>query len=491
MCRIDPHARPGAPGRIVVPTLALFAVLTTLAAPVGAQTRPEAIPVEALAGRLPALLDSAGIPGLSIAVLDSGHTIWTGAYGVRNTESRRPVGPETVFEAASLTKPVFAYALLRLVDRNGFDLDRPLSEYVPMSRFGDDPRMDAITGRMILTHTSGISGFAEGGRLTMGADPGTRFRYFGDAWLPLQRAVEAATGLPADEFVKREVLEPFGMTHSSLVWDDHGGDFATPHDELGNPMEKRSFSEAHVAATLHTTADDYVRFLAAVIKGAGLSPQSARAFLTPQVEVAPGVHWGLGVGLQDDARGRAFWQWGHWFGSKAYMIAYPATGRGLVFLANSDAGLSILDAILGTVLGPDQPGAAWQGYEQFDSPARRARLELLRLFAEEGVDAGMARMREIEREAPPEALDESAVNALGYDLLGDERYDAAIAVFRRNVERFPGSANTYDSLGEAYLESGRLEDALRNYERSVELDPGNTNGRAAIERIRERLAGGS
>jgi CubicO group peptidase (beta-lactamase class C family) len=469
--------------------LGLLAVVVPAA--VLAQTSVSILPVAEIEERIPALLDSAGIPGLSIAVLEDGAVAWTGAFGVRNSADREPVGPETVFEAASLSKPVFAYGLLRLVDRGGFDLDRPLSEYVDMSQFGDDPRMDAISGRMILTHTSGISGFAEGGRVTMGTDPGARFRYFGDAWLPLQRAVEAVTGEPIHEFLEREVLEPFGMDRSSFVWDDLAGDHATPHDELGNPMEKRTFTEAHVAATLHTTASDYARFLAAAMDGVGLSPESARAYLTPQVDVAPGVHWGLGVGLQDDSRGRAFWQWGHWFGSRAYMIAYPETGNGLVFLANGDAGLSILDAILGAVLGPDQPGAAWQDYEQYDSPARQARLELSRIFAADGVEAGMARMLELERDAPAGALDEAAVNALGYDLLGDSRFDAAIAVFRRNVERFPESSNAYDSLGEAFLESGRLEEALENYERSVELDPANGNGKAAIERIRERMAGGS
>ena len=228
--------------------------------------------------RIPALLDSAGIPGLSIAVVEGGETVWTGAFGVRNAVDRRPVDPETVFEAASLSKPVFAYGLLRLVDRDGFDLDRPLSEYVDMAQFGDDPRMDAITARQILTHTSGISGFAEGGKVTMGSDPGARFRYFGDAWLPLQRAVEAATGEPVHEFLRREVLEPFGMTRSSFVWNDLAGDYATPHDEIGKPMEKRTFAEAHIAATLHTTATDYAHFLVAAMEGEGLSPESHRAW---------------------------------------------------------------------------------------------------------------------------------------------------------------------------------------------------------------------
>ena len=473
-----------------IPRMALAIVLMASVAPASAQMSGS-LPLEALEARIPGLLDSAGVPGLSIAVIEDGRLAWSGAFGVRNVESGEPVGSETMFEAASLTKPLFTYALLKLVDRGAFDLDRPLSEYVSMSAFGDDPRLSRITGRMVLTHTSGISGYAEGGRLTMGTEPGTRFRYFGDAWLPLQRAVEAATGEPVHVLIEREVFGPLGMRNSSLLWHGEIEDYATPHDELGAPLVKRRFEEAHIAATLHTTAQDYARFVMAAMAGTGLSPEAARAFFTPAVSVAPGVSWGLGVGLQDDSRGRAIWQWGHWIGTRAYMIAYPDHSSGLVYLANGDGGLSIRDAVVGAVFGPNHPAAEWQNYEQYDSPARRVGLELRRLFAAGEVDAGMARMRELDGTPLGESLDEQLLNTLGYDLLRADRDEAAIAVFERNVELYPASANTYDSLGEAYLEAGRLHEALANYRRSVELDPSNGNGRAAIERIQERLRTGT
>ena len=463
--------------------------LLAFGAPLEAQTGAP-LPTAALEARLPALLDSAGIPGISIAVVEHGRIAWVGAFGVRHAVTREPVGPETVFEAASLTKPLFAFALMKLVDRGEFDLDRPLSAYTDMSAFGDDPRMRTVTGRMVLTHTSGISGFAEGGRLTMGTDPGTRFRYFGDAWLPLQRAVEAATGESVQEMVRREVFVPLGMTRSALVWTDTAGDFATPHSESGTPLNKRRFAEGNVAATLHTTATDYARFLIAAMAGTGLSAESARAFSSPQVTVAPGVSWGLGIGLQDDARGRAIWQWGHWIGTRAYMIAFPASRSGVVYLANGDGGLAIRDAVVGTLFGGSHPAAAWLRYEQFDSPSRSVRLELRRLF-ETNAAAAVARLHEIEASAQAATLEENAMNTLGYDLLRAGRGDAAIVVFEANVRLYPASSNAHDSLGEAYLAADRLDEALASYRRSVELDPANDGGRRAIERIEQRLRGGT
>ena len=476
-------------GHRLIGSAVLLASLASGACAARAQgpTRPA---VDALAARIPALLDSSGVPGLSIAVIDSGRVVWSGAFGVRNTATRQPVGAETVFEAASLTKPVFAYALLKLVDRGEFDLDRPLAEYIDMSRFTADPRAARITGRNVLSHTTGITGFADDRRMTMSSEPGSSFRYFGDAWDPLQRAVEAATGDSIHVLVDREVFQPLGMTHSSLVFTDTTGDFATPHAENGTPLRKRTWSEGLIAATMHTTATDYARFMIAAMAGTGLRPETARAWLEPQVSVDDGVSWGLGVGLQDDARGHAFWQWGHWIGTKAWMMAFPETRSGVVYLANSDGGLSIREAIHESLFGPDHPATAWNRYEQFDSEGRRLRLELEGFF-DRDTQAGIARLHELERTTPRGTLDENMLNALGYRLMRSQRLDAAIAVFEANVRLYPSASNTHDSLGEAYLAAERLEEALASYRRSVELDPNNSGGRAAIQRIEERLRGGT
>lgn len=82
--------------------------------------------------------------------------------------------------------------------------------------------------------------------------------------------------------------------------------------------------------------------------------------------------------------------------------------------------------------------------------------------------------------------DEASLNTLGYELLAERRFEAAIRVFLKNVEMFPGSANVYDSLGEAYAEAGEIELAIKNYKRSLELDPGNDNARKALERLKKK-----
>jgi tetratricopeptide (TPR) repeat protein len=89
---------------------------------------------------------------------------------------------------------------------------------------------------------------------------------------------------------------------------------------------------------------------------------------------------------------------------------------------------------------------------------------------------------------PPEAFDEYLLNSLGYQLLGAEQTDDAIAIFKLNVEEYPDASNPYDSLGEAYAVAGQLELAIENYEKSVELNPENTNGIAALERLRAQGA---
>jgi cytochrome c-type biogenesis protein CcmH/NrfG len=185
------------------------------------------------------------------------------------------------------------------------------------------------------------------------------------------------------------------------------------------------------------------------MNGAGLSDSTAVAMLTPQVEVDTGVTWGLGIGLQDNEAGRAFWHWGDNVAYKAYALTFPEHGVGVVWFTNSENGQTILESMLAHAI---------------------------------------ALYREMKETQPPEAFDEYVLNTLGYRLLRSDRVQEAIAIFTLNVEEYPDAWNPYDSLGEAYVEAGELELAIVNYEKSVELNPENTNGIAALERLRAQVA---
>jgi tetratricopeptide (TPR) repeat protein len=211
--------------------------------------------------------------------------------------------------------------------------------------------------------------------------------------------------------------------------------------------------------------------------------------LSPQIEVDSGVTWGLGIGLQDNAAGRAFWHWGDNQNYKAYTLASRAHGVGVVWFTNSQNGQAILSSLLAHTVGGDQPAVRWLDYEQYDSPVRFVREELQRLLDEDDAAAAIARYRELTTTRPPEAFNESLLNTLGYRLLRAERVDEAIQIFTLNVEEYPDAFNPYDSLGEAYMVAGELALAIENYERSIELNPDNTNGKAMLERIRAEMGG--
>lgn len=458
--------------------------------PIATLTQPERL--AALDSVIPALMDSGSVTGLSMAIVNDSAIVWSRGFGVRSAETGEPVDANTVFEAASLSKPVFAFAVLQLVDEGLLELDRPLIEYWDYDYVPGDERYKQITARMVLTHSTGFPNWRpRGGDLTIDFEPGDRFSYSGEGFGYLQLAVMDMTDQTLQEFVARRVFALLGMTSSGYIWDDRfDANLAMPHNadgvvgQKGRPRPGRG----HAAASLHTTANDFGRFLIAVMNGTGLSDSMAAAFLTPQIEVDTGVAWGLGIGLQENDVGRGFWHWGDNTGYKAYTLTYPERKLGLVWFTNSENGQSILEALLAEMVGGGHPAVAWLDYEQYNSPKRAVREALETATDEQGVDAAIALYREMKASHPPEAFDEYLLNGLGYRLLRAERVDDAIAIFRLNIEEYPDAWNPYDSLGEAYAVAGQRELAIENYEKSVELNPENTNGIAALERLRTQSA---
>jgi len=447
-----------------------------------------------LADLVPLVLAEAGIPGVSVAVYRTGQPIWAQAFGVVNTESGELVRDDTVFEAASLSKPVFAYAVMRLVERGELDLDAPLAEIYPYDRLEHEPRYEQITPRMVMSHSTGMPNWG-GDRLEIAFDPGTEFSYSGEGFVFLQRAVEKVTGKDLNAFMQEEVFDLLGMGHSSYVWRDEYDDLsATGHDALGRPQQKGKPSRPNAAATLHTTASDYARFLGALIEERGLEHETFEMIFTPQVS-APGdddefegtVFWGLGWGLQAGNAEISFWHWGDNGPFKAYVLGYREAGIGLVYFANSDVGLTIGEALLATVLSDSYPSFDWLDYGRYDSPDVVAQTAVRRAYVEDGQEAGQQALEELRR-GFPETATEEFVNSLGYFLLGERQLEAAVAVLEVNRDAFPASANVFDSLGEAYLQADHMERAIESYQRAQELDPDNEAAESSIAWARQSVA---
>jgi len=295
-------------------------------------------------------------PGVAVSIVEDDTVSQTLCVGTRG--NGLPVEERTIFEAASMSKPVTACVALRLVDEGLLDLDKPLASYTS-KRWIDDPRLDGITARHALTHQTGLWQDSTESAPYFERDPLIDFKYANTGIDYLQFAVEAITGDTLQALATRDVFEPLGMVDTSFVWlDAYESTAATAHDDHGKPLEKWKPSVAYASTSLHTTAPDYARFVAIV-------PSLNDEWLTPQIEVheawgagppLPGSTWGLGWGLQADG---SFWHWGWNIGFLSFAVAWPAQSRGIVVFTNGQDGLWICKAVVRWFSDEDHPAFHW------------------------------------------------------------------------------------------------------------------------------------
>jgi CubicO group peptidase (beta-lactamase class C family) len=332
-------------------------------------------------GLVQAVEDAAGrattgstTPGLAVALVHQGRVVWAAGAGVADRTTGRPVTPATRFQAASVSKPVAAWGVLRLVEQGGVGLDEPVLGRLRGWRPPPSPfDADGITVRRLLSHTAGLSvhGYAgqtpdrsppsieaslsgeAGGSFPVELlePPGSGWRYSGGGYSVLQLLVQELTGRPFADFMRAEVLEPLGMRASSFQWRRTAAT-ARPHDVDGGRIPDFTFAE-QAAAGLVSSAPDLARFLAAALPGpdgepAGrgvLSPAGVRLALT--AAPATGGRWGLGYGLGLLPGGdRLAYHEGANRGWRAGLALLPDRRAGIAVLACGDAGSGPINAVV-------------------------------------------------------------------------------------------------------------------------------------------------
>lgn len=316
--------------------------------------------------KLQDLLVSRDVIGASVAVVSQGNVDVVSA-GLRDIETNSPVTRDTVFDAASLTKPLISYATLQLADAGVISLDEPLASFVrPVVT--DDPRARSITARHLLTHTAGLQNLRDKDPIRMFYAPGNWFSYSSVGFMYLQTAIEARTGEPLEATVRRLVFDPLGMELSSLEW---RGAFSTneavPH-ESGARLSGHRVPSANASYSLKTTATEYGAFLSAVLSGARLKKQTWQDWFSPAVMLPqgaliqldgpphaqePNIGWGLGWGLEPEfAR---FFQWGKMIGMRAFVMGNSESNSGFVVFANCNTGLRLIQPLADILLPGEHP----------------------------------------------------------------------------------------------------------------------------------------
>ena len=338
------------------------------------------------------MLEVTRVPGVAVAGIKE-----AGPYQLL-AGVERAGGPavthRTRFPAASLSKPVFAWAVQNLAKQGKIDLNRPLQDYVDLGLEGTARK---ITALHVLTHSTGLTNWRFDPKLVLAStfEPGTRWQYSGEGFVLLQRVVEKIVAKPIAEYMRTTVLEPLGMTESTFAWtpdlqklaalghDRHGAllerslafyeqrNYETLQKNNLNPasatyeqitaayqQDKRPFLTValspNMAGSLQTTIGDYALFLGHVLKAVTKSDD-----FKARVDVNRDIAWAPGWGVDRSSKTPALFHWGDGPGFKNFCWVQPARKSALVFFTNGDSGAALYAWLFRQVMNEDPSVFYW------------------------------------------------------------------------------------------------------------------------------------
>ena len=378
------------------PLLAVFVATICVPVVAAAQGIPDGTAID---GEISKIMSRTHANGMAVAVIDRGKVSYVNAYGIRNAKGD-PLTTDTVMYGASLTKTVFAYTVMQLVDQGKLKLDTPLKDdldkplpsygpdpvfpdkYGPYKDLADDPRWRKITPRMCLTHSTGFSNFwfiEPDQKLHIHFDPGTRFSYSGEGLILLQFVIEhgrtaQGLGLDVGDLTKAN-FDRLGMTRTSLVWrNGQDPNVADGWNDQGQPQPHEKRSKVRAAGSMNATISDLSKFTAALIRGDGLSAASRAEITRPSLHITTAglfplfqpdlplseqrkdLSSGLGVVVFDGPQGHGFYKGGHDGQTANTMVCIETSQRCVLILSNdvrSEAGFAeVVKFILGDTGAP-------------------------------------------------------------------------------------------------------------------------------------------
>jgi CubicO group peptidase (beta-lactamase class C family) len=298
--------------------------------------------------RIEAWLQENHVPAVGIGVIRDGQVRDVEVYG--ELKKGTPAPYDTIFNVASLTKPVVAMVTLRLVSEGKWKLDEPLAKYWIDPDVAGDPRAKLLTTRHVLSHQTGFANWRwleESKKLRFQFDPGTKFQYSGEGFEYLRRALEKKFGQPLAALSRSVLFTPLGMHDTQHAWDAHtdASRFARWHDAEGNHKytDDRT-TRANAADDLLTTVADYAKFGVAVMNGDGLTKKVFDEMVKPQAAMkkdSMGLGWEvhpLGAGGE-----YALIHSGSDEGVHALVILLPKSKQGLVVMTNGDNGWKVYE----------------------------------------------------------------------------------------------------------------------------------------------------
>ena len=307
---------------------------------------------------MPELMRKNGISGVGVAIVRNNEISLLPNFGIADVQTNTRVDSNTIFEVASLGKPVFAYLAISLSQSGLYDLDVPLVRYLPSLFSNPDPRLSRITARMVLSHSSGLPNLGITSQEELSFNPGSSYRYSGVGFNKLQQVLEVLTGKPLNQLATEIIFDPFGMTSTSYIWNEKfKSRLAQGYKDNGAQIDqKRKPETGNASWSLHSTTADFARF---VIRSLRKDDLVAKAMITPQISVSDEIAWGLGWSLQSTKPNRSIWHWGSNPGYRAYVVGYPEESIAVVVLSNSENMFNLIEDVVQMTIGGELPSYHW------------------------------------------------------------------------------------------------------------------------------------
>ena len=234
-------------------------------------------------------MELTGTPGISLAFVNDGKVVYELNTG--KSAPDKEVTKQTIFEGASLSKPLFAYFTMKLVEKEILNLDTPLHTYLPYADIAHDERYKKITARMVLSHQTGFPNWrtdSPGEDLFLNFEPGTGFEYSGEGYQYLALVLQQLTGTNPSglqELFEKDVSGPLGMTRTRFIQNDAIMDNKALAFKKGSWEELNDFGSDEFGAAygIHSSAGDFAKWLVALMQKKGLSGESFRELFSHQV----------------------------------------------------------------------------------------------------------------------------------------------------------------------------------------------------------------
>ncbi|MFC4480069.1 serine hydrolase [Flavobacterium chungangensis] len=295
------------------------------------------------------------VSALGIGIISDGKLKQIKTFG--NLKRNVPAPYNTIWNVASLTKPVTAIVALKLVSQGKWNLDEPLDQYWIDPDIAKNPNHKLLTTRIILSHQTGFPNwrdFNESKKLDFKFKPGTQYQYSGEGFEYLRKALEKKFHKTLDQLASELVLVPLKMNDSQFIWNDKIdlSRYAVNYDKDGNAYDPTKNKTASAADDFLTTVEDYGRFLSSVMNSEGLSKKVFDDMISHQVQTKKNKYFGLGFEIYDlGNENYALSHSGADKGVQTIVFMLPKTKQGLIIFTNVDDGYKVYENIVVHYLG--------------------------------------------------------------------------------------------------------------------------------------------